>query len=81
LADDHHLGGVVDEVDSRDLAAFGGGLHVDDAPAAAGLDVRPIRIFLANTPQLELSGLTGTLVPIFVDALRTWIRIESVSAP
>ena len=38
LADDHHLGGVVDEVDAGDLADFAGGLHVDDALAAAGLE-------------------------------------------
>jgi hypothetical protein len=38
LADDHHLGDVVDEVDAGDLADFGGGLHVDDALATAGLE-------------------------------------------
>lgn len=37
LADDHHLCGVVDEVDAGDLADCGGGLHVDDALATAGL--------------------------------------------
>ncbi len=41
LADDHHLGGVVDEVDAGDLADFAGGLHVDDALAAAGLRPQP----------------------------------------
>src|SRR6202044_4150980 len=38
LADDHHVRGVVDEVDAGDLADFAGGLHVDDALAAAGLE-------------------------------------------
>ena len=38
LADDHHLGGVVDELDAGDFADFGGGTHVDDALAAAGLE-------------------------------------------
>ncbi len=37
LADDHYLGGVVDEVDAGDLADFAGGLHVEDTLAAAGL--------------------------------------------
>ena len=35
LTDDHHFGGVVDEGDAGDFADFGGGLHVDDAFAAA----------------------------------------------
>ena len=38
LADDHHLGGVVDELDAGDLADLGGGLHVDDAGASARLE-------------------------------------------
>jgi len=41
LADDHHLGGVVDEVDAGDLADFGGGHHVDAPLAAAGLESHP----------------------------------------
>lgn len=31
LADDHHLGGVVEQVDAGDLADFAGGLPIDDA--------------------------------------------------
>src|ERR1700689_1436484 len=31
LADEHHLGGVVDEVDGGDFADFGGGFLGDDA--------------------------------------------------
>jgi hypothetical protein len=38
LADDHHLAGLVDEVDAGDLAVLGRGLDVDDALAAAGLE-------------------------------------------
>ena len=38
LADEHHLGGVVDELDAGDLADFGAGLHVDHAGAATGLE-------------------------------------------
>lgn len=38
LADDHDLGGVVDELDAGDLADLGTGLHVDDAGSAAGLE-------------------------------------------
>jgi len=38
LRDDHHLRGIVHEVDGGDLADLGGGLHVDDALAAAGLE-------------------------------------------
>ena len=38
LGDDHHFGGVVDELDAGDLADFGSGAHVDDALAAAGLE-------------------------------------------
>ncbi len=37
LADEHHLGGVVDERDAGDFAYLGGRLHVDDAGASAGL--------------------------------------------
>ena len=37
LADDHHLGGVVDELDADDFSDLGVGLHVDDALAAAQL--------------------------------------------
>ena len=37
VGDEHHFGGVVDEVDGGDFADFGGGLHGDDALAAAGL--------------------------------------------
>ena len=38
LADDHHLRGFVDEGDAGDFALLRGGLHVDDALAAAGLE-------------------------------------------
>ena len=38
LADEHHLRGVVHELDGGDLAGFGAGLHVDDAGSAAGLE-------------------------------------------
>ncbi len=41
LADDHQLGGVVDETDADDLAGLfirRGGFHVDDAGSAAGLE-------------------------------------------
>src|ERR1035437_9775560 len=38
VGDEHHFGGVVDEVDGGDFADFGGGLHGDDALAAAGLE-------------------------------------------
>ena len=38
LGDEHHFGGFVDEGDGGDFADFGGGLHVDDALAAAGLE-------------------------------------------
>ena len=37
LADEHHLGGVVDQVDGGDFADLGGGLHGDDALATARL--------------------------------------------
>ena len=38
LGDEHHLGGVVDQVDGGDLADLGGGLHGDDSLAAARLE-------------------------------------------
>src|ERR1039458_6171606 len=38
LADEHHFGGVVDQVDGGDFADLGSGLHGDDALAAAGLE-------------------------------------------
>jgi hypothetical protein len=34
----HGLAGLVDEVDAGDLTDLGGGLHVDDTLAAAGLE-------------------------------------------
>jgi len=37
LADEHHFRRVVDQVDGGDLADLGGGLHGDDALAAARL--------------------------------------------
>ena len=44
LGDEHHFGGVVDELDGGDLADFGGGLHVDDAFAAAGLEAVAVAV-------------------------------------
>ena len=37
LGDEHHLGGVVDQIDGGDLADLGCGLHTDDALAATRL--------------------------------------------
>jgi hypothetical protein len=45
----HHLGGVVDEVDGRDFADFGVGLHGDDALAAANIASKSTR----NTSSLK----------------------------
>jgi len=61
LADDHHLGGVVDEVDAGDLADFAGGLHVDDALAAAGLeavgvDVGALAVAVVGDGEDEAGG-------------------------
>ena len=44
LRDEHHFGGVVDELDGGDLADLGGGLHVDDALAAAGLEAVAVAV-------------------------------------
>ena len=44
LRDDHEFGGVVDELDGGDLADFWGGLHVDDALAASGLEAVAVAI-------------------------------------
>jgi hypothetical protein len=61
LADDHHLGGVVDEVDAGDFADFAGGLHVDDALAAAGLeavgvDVGALAVAVVGDGEDEAGG-------------------------
>jgi hypothetical protein len=42
LADDNEFGAVVDELDARDLAYFGVGLHVDDALPAFTINPRQI---------------------------------------
>ena len=44
LADEHHLGGVVDQVDGGDLADLGAGLHGDDALAAARLQAVGVNV-------------------------------------
>ncbi len=67
LADDHELGGVVDEVDAGDLADLGGGLHVDDALAAAGLeavlvDVGALAVAILGDGEDEAGGEAELLV-------------------
>jgi hypothetical protein len=52
LADDHQLAGLDDEVDAGDLADLAGGLHVDDARAAAGL-----KAVLVNAGALAVAVL------------------------
>jgi hypothetical protein len=44
LGDEHHFGGFVDELDGGDLTDFEGGLHVDDAFAAAGLEAVTVAV-------------------------------------
>ena len=61
LADDHHLGGVVDQVDGGDFADLRGRLHVDDALAAAGLetvgvDVGALAVAVVGDGEDEAGG-------------------------
>src|ERR1039458_9022146 len=53
LADEHHLGGVVDQVDGGDFADLGGGLHGDDALAAAGLEAVGVDVGLGRASCRE----------------------------
>ncbi len=67
LADDHELGGVVDEVDAGDFADLGSGLHVDDALAAAGLeavlvDVGALAVAVLGDGEDEAGGEAELLV-------------------
>ena len=69
LADDHHLGGVVDEVDGGDFADLGGGLHGDDALAAAGLeavgvDVGALAVAVLGDGEDEAGGEAELLVEL-----------------
>jgi hypothetical protein len=69
LADDHHLGGVVDELDARDFADLGGGAHVDDALAAAGLeavgvDVGALAVAVFGDGEDEAGGEAELLVEL-----------------
>ena len=70
LGDDHHFGGVVDELDASDFADLGCGLHVDDALAAAGLeavavDVGALAVAVFRDGEDEAGGEAELLVELF----------------
>ena len=70
LADDHELGGLVDQEDGVDLAVAGGGLDVDDALAAAGLQAVLVDISaLAEAVGGDGEDQAGAVLATFVLAL------------
>ena len=79
LADDHHLGGVVDDLDGGDFADFGGGAHVDDALAAAGLeavlvDVGALAEAVFGDGEDEAGGEAELLVELVELGLGGWVE-------
>ena len=68
LADKHHFGGVVDELDAGDFASLGAGLHVDDAGAAAGLETVAVDVgALAETVLRDGEDEAGREAELFVE--------------